>query len=156
MNRGTLLLLVAMLCLAAPLAAQSDPDTGPQTVLIKLKSQGSGPREIVLGPHAVAACKQNKGCSDHFTLRWIGSKNAGEKLLVEFTTPGSGDCFDKIYFTIDDTGQPAEKTVTVRDSPLCVPKTAFNFDVSCIGGAGDNCGGVAKLDPGAMVGGGTG
>jgi hypothetical protein len=160
MTRGTLLVLMAVLWITAPLAAQSVPDTGPQQVLIMLQPQGpEEPRKIVVGPHAVATCKNNNGCADHFTMKWIGQKNEGERIRIEFTTPGSGDCFDHTYFTLDGTTGPgSEQKVTVysEDHPLCKNKSAFFYDVSCIGGEGDNCGGVETLDPGAMVGGGPG
>lgn len=158
MIRGTLFVLMALLSVAVPLEAQSEPDTGPQKVLIKLRSQGPDePRKIVIGPQAVATCKHGNGCADHFTMRWIGQANEGEKILIEFTTTGSGDCFDKTYFTLDETGPSGDVQVTVNsDAPLCKNKTAFFYDVSCIGGEGDNCGGVERVDPGAMVGGGGG
>jgi hypothetical protein len=154
-------LLLTALCVAVPLAAQpdDDPSTGPQTVLIKLKnSPQQGPRELVIGPHAVATCKGNRGCADHFFVRWVGQKNAGEKIQIEFTTPGAGDCFDKTFFTVDDTGKNAEVMVTVfsEGHPLCKNKTMFFYDVSCVGGENGDCGGVEKVDPGAMVGGGSG
>lgn len=46
-------------------------------------------------------------------------------------------------------------TVTLRaERPGCTGKAFFFFEVSCIGGEGDTCGGVAAVDPGAMVDGG--
>jgi hypothetical protein len=171
MNRGFLLLLVALLWIVSPLAAQTqgppdrpaepglpaDPENPPegfQTVFIKLVSKGAGAREIVLGPQAVTACKGGKGCADHFKMRWIGSRNDSETIHVVFEE-GADVCFDPADFTLYDTGVKNEQTVTVRsDNPDCKSKAFFSYDVSCVGGEGGDCGGVETFDPGAMVGGG--
>ncbi len=156
-SASLLLCLSVAFPMASPLAAQDEPNIGPVQVLVKLQQQGAGQsRRIKIGPRAAGVCRKAIDCSNHFTVRWVGAKEDGERIQITFVTPGAADCFDNIDFTVDDTGPAAQKTVTLVDSDACPNKAFFFYEVSCIGGAGGNCGGVEKVDPGAMVDGGQG
>lgn len=152
------MLLAAMLWIAAPVEAQSSNGAfGPQTVFIRLLP--GTPRTIEIGPQAVGVCKGNKGCPDHFFMAWIGTPgNSGESIQIEFTTPGSGDCFDKTFFDVEHGPQNKVQVTVHSQAPLCKAKgkASFLYDVSCVGGEGGDCGGVVPVDPGAMVDGGSG
>ena len=156
--------VIPSLCLTAalfggpPVAAQpppAPPNIGPPDVRVQLMP--GTPRKIRIGPRGVGVCKNPSVCANHFTVMWVGMKNTGEKIRIEFTTPGASDCFDNVSFTIDGIGAGFEKTVTALPPRMDCPKKGFFFfEVSCIDAAGGNCGGVAPVDPGAMVDGGRG
>ncbi|MDX1501529.1 MAG: hypothetical protein R3325_04135 [Thermoanaerobaculia bacterium] len=159
MKEVRVLALLAMLVPAAPLMAQQgpEPNLGPPEVVVKLQPQGAeAPRKLLIGPRGIGVCKQSAVCGDHFTVVWVGNRNAGELIRVRFDDPdAAGECFDKTDFTVDDVGVPNRVTVKVRsDNPDCPDKTAFFYTVSCEGGAEGNCGKVQPVDPGAMIDGG--
>ena len=158
--------VIPLLCLTAALfggpavAAQppNGPNIGPPDVRVQLMpAVGNQPRKIRIGPRGVGVCKDQSVCANNFTVMWVGAKKPEEKIRIKFTTPGASDCFNKVDFTINDTGPLAKETVTAYGPKTDCPKKAFFFfEVSCIGGDGGDCGGVAPVDPGAMVDGGRG
>ena len=153
MKRVSLLMCLVASLFVAPLLAQP-VDTGPPDVRVMLKPQQQGqPRTIVVGPRAAGVCIASPDCPDRFTVMWVGNKNEGETIQIDFITPASGDCFHPISLTLDALGDPGKKTVQVQNSALCrlKGKTAFFYEVRCVGGEGGDCGGVLKVDPGGMV-----
>jgi hypothetical protein len=149
----TLFCLVAVVYGGTPVAAQN-PNIGSPDVLVKLMP--GTPRQIRIGPRGFGVCKNANVCADNFTVMWVGAKNDGEQIRINFTTPGASHCFDKVDFTVEGIGASHKVTVTLAPNSDCPMKAAFFFDVSCTGGESGNCGGVVPVDPGAMVDGGNG
>ncbi len=144
--------------------ADEEPDTGNPLVKIKLRPQGpDNPRRIIVGPSGVGVCvRAAKGvCGDTIAFRWIGRKQADERITITFddtAPPTSEDCFGKASGTIEDTGPAHEIAFTAGGGngtcipePPAKPASAFFYTVSCEGGEGGNCGGVVPVDPGALV-----
>ncbi len=156
-----------------PDVVAEEPDTGNPVVKIKLRPQGKGkPRRIIVGPRGVGICEQaeEKVCGDTITFRWIGEKEAGEKITITFEesvstgakTSSAEECFGKASDTIMDAGKASE--VTFKANPgKCIPKSrvgkpavAFFYTISCNDPEDTKCGGVVPLDPMALVEGGGG
>jgi hypothetical protein len=151
-RKGLPMALALLVLLPASLVAQ-DPNTGPPDVLIKLVPDGEG-RKLVVGPRGVGLCHNSTVCGTFMTFMWVGANNEGEMLEVTFTTDGVSDCLDPTTLTLNGVGAQYKKVVTVK--PTCTGKNAFFYEIECKGGKDDNCGGVPKVDPGAIVEGSSG
>ena len=133
------------------------------------------PRKIVVRPNASAVCHRppeapadtpGQSCPSKLTFNWVGSPGQPtEKIRVDYkdglfwsedgtpSTVAPDKCFDfaegESSFEIEDGG--SHVLALKSGSTDCPQKVAFFFDISCQGGEGGNCGGVATLDPGTMV-----
>jgi hypothetical protein len=142
------LALLVVFPVASTAQGDADPSTGPPDVLIKLIPDGDG-RKLVVGPRGVGVCTDSTVCGTFMTFMWVGANREGERLEITFTTDGASDCLDPATLTLNGIGGQYKKVVVVKTT--CTGKNAFFYEIECKGGADDNCGGVPKVDPGAIV-----
>ncbi len=160
-----LLLLTAVLGCATTTKPIAPPENGDARIMIQLRHQGSGPREIAVVPRATGVCVPAAfGCGETTVFRWIGNSKPGEELTITFdeTTPSAEGCFGKKSDAIEGSGPATEVAFTAgAGGGECVPSTGkpakvYFYTVACRGGQNGDCGGVKPLDPGLVVEGGGG
>lgn len=156
---------------AAP-APPPPPPPPPRPVNIQLLAgQGTDPREITVAPNASAVCRrtlwERLNCPLELNFRWTGPPgNPGEKIQVFYydgvyldqgaaKKVAASECFvfpgNQNPFTLEHGPANGRNIVFRQNHAGCPSKVAFFYDISCVGGDKNTCGGVETLDPATIA-----